>query len=224
MPIRRALASYPHHARTNPLNLVLASSSPYRRELLERFGLEFTCIAPGIDERPLEGETPAATAARLAEAKARSVASQMSGALVIGSDQVAVLDGRPLGKPGTRGANIAQLEAASGRWVEFLTGVCLLNASSNACQVEVVEYGVEFRRLNRSEIECYVDREQPFDCAGGFKAEGLGVALFRRMRGEDPTALTGLPLISLRRMLEIEGVQVLSPAPVGRPPGRTGTF
>lgn len=203
------------------MNLVLASSSPYRKNLLQRFGLEFACIAPGIDERPLETETPAATAARLAEAKARTVASQLSDALVIGSDQLAVMDGRVLGKPGTRDANIAQLEAASGRWIQFLTGVCLLNASSDACQVEVVEYAVEFRRLNRYEIECYVDREKPFDCAGGFKAEGLGVSLFRRMRGDDPTALIGLPLISLRNMLDKEGVQVPSPAPDG---DRTGRF
>ncbi len=203
------------------MNLVLASSSPYRKNLLQRLGLEFSCVAPDIDERLLEAETPAGAAARLAEAKARAVASQMRDALVVGSDQLAVMDGQVLGKPGTRDANIAQLEAASGRWVQFLTGVCLLNASGGACHVDVVEYAVEFRRLNRYEIECYVDREQPFDCAGGFKAEGLGVSLFRRMRGDDPTALIGLPLISLRNMLDKEGVQVPSPAPDG---DRTGRF
>lgn len=208
----------------NALILVLASSSPYRKSLLERFGLEFTCVAPGIDERPLEGETPAVTAARLAQAKARAVAGPAGNGLVIGSDQVAVMEGQSLGKPGTRAANIAQLEAACGRWIDFHTGLCLLNAATGACQVEVVEYSVEFRRLTRKEIEFYVDREQPFDCAGGFKAEGLGAALFSRMRGDDPTALIGLPLISLRRMLEREAVRVLSAAPLDCPPGGTGCF
>lgn len=192
-------------------NIVLASSSPYRRNLLERLGLEFACIFPAVDERPLEGETPRLTAARLAELKARSVASRAGGALVIGSDQVAVRDGQPLGKPGGRAANIAQLIAASGQWVEFLTAVCLLNPASEDCQVDVVQYSVEFRPLSRSQIEFYVDHERPFDCAGGFKAEGLGIALFRRMRGDDPTALIGLPLIRLARMLEKEGVELLSP-------------
>lgn len=212
----RGLPGNPGDARMSPLKLVLASSSPYRRSLLERFGLDFSCVAPAVDERPLEGERPASTVARLAETKARSIASQASAALIIGSDQMAVLGGQPVGKPGDRDANIAQLEAASGRWVDFLTGLCLLNTSTDACQVDVVEYGVEFRQLTRAQIEGYVDRERPFDCAGGFKAEGLGAALFSRMRGEDPTALIGLPLISLRRMLEKEGVDVLSPAPLGR--------
>ncbi|HSS65353.1 MAG TPA: Maf family protein [Gammaproteobacteria bacterium] len=198
----------------NRPKIVLASSSPHRRALLQRLGLEFTCVAPKIDECSLEGEHPRSTVARLSEEKARSVATTASEALVIGSDQLALMDGRPLGKPGSRDANIAQLEAASGRWVDFLTGVCLLNSSSDFRQLDVVEYSVEFRRLSRSQIESYVDRERPLDCAGGFKAEGLGIALFRRMRGDDPTALIGLPLIRLSRMLEKEGVEVLSPEPV----------
>ncbi len=189
---------------------MLASSSPYRRRLLERLGVAFDCDPPDIDEQPLAGETPQKTVARLAEAKALAVASRAADALVIGSDQLAVMDGRPLGKPGGRDANINQLMQASGRWVDFFTGLCLLNPRSDARQVEVVQYSVEFRRLSRRQIECYVDREQPFDCAGGFKAEGLGVALFRRMRGEDPSALIGLPLICLSRMLLNEGVDVLS--------------
>ena len=143
------------------------------------------------------------------------MASRAGDALVIGSDQLAVMDGRPLGKPGSRDANIDQLMQASGRWVDFLTGLCLLNARRDARQLEVVQYSVEFRRLSRPQIEYYVDREQPFDCAGGFKAEGLGVALFRRMRGDDPSALIGLPLISLSRMLLNEGVDVLSAAARG---------
>ncbi len=198
------------------MKLVLASSSPYRRRLLERLGVAFDCDPPDIDEQPLAGETPQKTVARLAEAKALAVASRAGDALVIGSDQLAVMDGRPLGKPGGRDANINQLMQASGRWVDFFTGLCLLNPRSDARQVEVVQYSVEFRRLSRRQIECYVDREQPFDCAGGFKAEGLGVALFRRMRGEDPSALIGLPLICLSRMLLNEGVDVLSAA--GRSP------
>ncbi|MDX1529325.1 MAG: Maf family protein, partial [Gammaproteobacteria bacterium] len=148
--------------------------------------------------------------------KALKVASRAGDALVIGSDQLAVMNGQPLGKPGSRDANINQLLQASGQWVDFFTGLCLLNARSDGRQVEVVQYSVEFRRLSRPQIECYVDREQPFDCAGGFKAEGLGVALFRRMRGDDPSALIGLPLICLSRMLLNEGVDVLSAA--GRDP------
>lgn len=196
---------------------VLASSSPYRRALLERLGLEFACITSGIDESPRESESPRETAARLAEAKARAVAPQAGDALVIGSDQVAVMEGRPVGKPGNREANVTQLLSASGRWVEFLTAVCLLNTRSDRCQLEVVSYSVQFRELDRARVESYVDRERPFDCAGGFKAEGLGVALFRRMKGDDPTALIGLPLISLSRMLENEGVEVLSPLAPGGP-------
>lgn len=203
--------------------IVLASSSPYRRTLLARLGLQFSCVAPEIDERPLRDEAPHSTAGRLAQAKARSAGSRADDALVIGSDQVAVMDGRRLGKPGSREANVAQLLAASGRWVDFLTGVCLLNTSSDTCQLEVVEYSVEFRNLRRSEIECYVDREQPFDCAGGFKAEGLGIVLFRRMRGDDPSALIGLPLIRLSRMLEKEGVGLLSPSTSGEPDGADAT-
>lgn len=189
--------------------LVLASSSPYRQQLLARFGLTFECVAPAIDERPRDGEAPGELVARLAETKARRVAGMRRGALVIGADQVAVMDGHPLGKPGDRVTNIVQLEAAAGKWVEFLTGVCLLNAASGRSQVAVSSYAVEMRRLSMAQIERYVDREQPFDCAGGFKAEGLGISLFQRMRGDDPTALIGLPLITLRRMLEDEGIDVL---------------
>jgi MAF protein len=190
--------------------LVLASSSTYRQGLLQRFGVPFSCIAPEIDERPRPGEDPRTTVTRLAESKARRVAEQAGDALVIGSDQLAMLDDRVMGKPGGRQAAIAQLEAASGRWVEFLTGVCLLNAATGSCQVEAVEFRVQFRPLSDRQIENYVDREQPFDCAGGFKSEGLGISLFARMQGDDPTALVGLPLISLRTMLENEGVDVLA--------------
>lgn len=195
--------------RRHGVKLVLASASPYRRDLLARLGVPFRCIPASLDERRRADERPRDMVARLAEAKARRVGGESGPALVIGSDQAAVMDGAPVGKPGAREPNIAQLQAASGRWVEFLTGLCLLNTATDTCQVDVVEYAVEFRRLSRAEIEAYVDREQPFDCAGGFRAEGLGVALFNRMRGDDPTALIGLPLISLRCMLEREGVDVL---------------
>jgi MAF protein len=194
----------------NGLRLVLASSSTYRQALLRRLGLPFRCVAPGIDERPRSGEDPRTTVTRLAESKARRVAEQANDALVIGSDQLATLDGRVMGKPGGRQANIAQLKAASGRWVEFLTGVCLLNAATGSRQVEAVEFRVQFRPLSDPQIENYVDRERPFDCAGGFKSEGLGISLFARMQGDDPTSLVGLPLISLRMMLENEGIDVLA--------------
>lgn len=196
--------------RVNGLRLVLASSSTYRQALLRRLGLPFRCVAPDIDERPRSGEDPRTTVTRLAESKARRVAEQANDALVIGSDQLATLDGRVMGKPGGRQANITQLKAASGRWVEFLTGVCLLNAATGSRQVEAVEFRVQFRPLSDPQIENYVDRERPFDCAGGFKSEGLGISLFARMQGDDPTSLVGLPLISLRMMLENEGIDVLA--------------
>jgi 7-methyl-GTP pyrophosphatase len=189
--------------------LVLASTSPYRRELLARLGVSFVAEPPGVDEMPLSGEQPSTLVARLAEAKARAVAARHPDALVIGSDQVAVLDGRALGKPGTAAATERQLSSASGRIVEFLTGLCLADTRSGRVQVEVVPYRVRFRTLSGAEIEAYVAREKPFDCAGGFKAEGLGISLFESMEGADPTSLIGLPLIRLCVMLRRAGVDVL---------------
>ena len=191
--------------------LVLASSSPYRRALLQRLGLPFTCDDPGIDEAPHPDEDPRAMVTRLAEAKARSTAGRYPHALVIGSDQCAVIDDVPAGKPGNRNANIEQLHAMSGRWIDFLTAVCVIDTDSGRCQTDTVTYSVRLRQLSDEQIAAYVDLEQPFDCAGGFKSEGLGVALFEQMRGDDPTALIGLPLIALRRMLEAEGIDVLRP-------------
>lgn len=199
--------------RVTAFRLVLASSSTYRQVLLRRLGVPFSCIAPDIDERPRSGEDPRTTVTRLAKSKARRVAEQASDALVIGSDQLAMLDDRIMGKPGGRQAAVKQLRAASGRWVEFLTGVCLLNAATGSCQVEAVEFRVQFRPLSDPQIENYVDRERPFDCAGGFKSEGLGISLFVRMQGDDPTSLVGLPLICLRTMLENEGIDVLAQHP-----------
>ncbi|NIM26719.1 MAG: septum formation inhibitor Maf [Gammaproteobacteria bacterium] len=189
--------------------IVLASTSAYRRELLARLGIAFDVVDPAVDETPLPGEDPAALVARLARAKARSGARDAHGALVIGSDQVAVLDGEILGKPGDADTNRRQLERAAGRRVQFLTGVCLLASTSGREQVEVVPFAVYFRALSREQIAAYVDRERAFDCAGGFRCEGLGIALFERMEGDDPSALIGLPLQRLTRMLEKEGVDVL---------------
>ena len=194
--------------------LVLASSSKYRAELLERLGIEFSTASPDVDETPLPGEAPRALVARLAEAKARAVAVYHPAALIIGSDQVAVhlADGTEvvLGKPHTAQRARTQLQALSGQHVHFLTSLCLLNAAADKVQLRVVDTPVAFRKLTEREIERYVEREQPLDCAGAFKSEGLGIALFESIGGEDPNALIGLPLIELCTMLRAEGISVLS--------------
>lgn len=188
------------------LPLVLSSTSSYRQELLQRLGLSFDTASPKTDEQRLPDEPAEALVRRLAAAKARSVARAHPEALIIGSDQVAVLDQDILGKPGNRERAVAQLRAASGRTVRFLTGLCLYNSALGREQVEVVPYSVTFRALDDKRIERYVDREQPMNCAGSFKSEGMGIALFERMEGSDPTALIGLPLITLVTMLASEGV------------------
>ncbi len=197
--------------------LVLASSSRYRRALLERLalarlGIQPETEAPEIDESPRPGEAPATLVERLALAKAQAVAPRHPQALIIGSDQVASIDGQLLGKPGGRAACIAQLERLSGRQVCFLTGLCLLNASTGEAQTSCESFWVSFRPLSREQITAYVDYEQPFDCAGGFKSEGLGIALFSRLDGRDPSSLIGLPLMRLITMLERAGLDVLGPA------------
>lgn len=192
-----------------PAPVVLASSSRFRQMLLQRLGLEFIAVSPAVDERAQSGETPEALARRLAEAKARRIGLDHPGSLIIGSDQVAVLNGRMVGKPGSHAAAVAQLTAASGQTMQFFTALCLLNAASNRLQLDVVLYSVTFRKLTAENIESYLRREQPYDCAGAFKSEGLGIALMERLDGTDPTALIGLPLIRLTRMLEAEGVRVL---------------
>ncbi|MCK9532057.1 MAG: Maf family nucleotide pyrophosphatase [Gammaproteobacteria bacterium] len=189
--------------------LVLASTSPYRRELLARLGLPFQVAAPEVDEGALPGESPDALVRRLAEAKARAVAAKHPGALVIGSDQVAVLEGQVLGKPGDHARATAQLRAASGKAVQFLTGLCLFDGRNGTVQVDLVPFGVVFRVLSDAQIEGYLAREQPYNCAGSFKSEGLGIALFERLEGDDPNALIGLPLIRLVDMLAKTGVPVL---------------
>lgn len=193
---------------TGPTPLVLASTSRYRHELLERLSLPFTTARPEIDETPGPGESADKLVERLARQKAEAVAAEHPDRLIIGSDQVACLDGRVLGKPGDRAAAVAQLEAASGREVEFLTGLALLNTRYDRCRVATVPFRVRFRSLRRDEIDRYIDAEQPFDCAGSFKSEGLGITLFAAMQGDDPTALIGLPLIELTTMLRAEGVEL----------------
>lgn len=189
------------------LDLVLASTSRYRRELLARLTPDFRVMAPEVDETPRDGETPAGLAARLAEAKARAVARASPGAIVIGSDQVAELDGRPIGKPGSRDAAIAQLAASSGRTVVFHTAVCIADARSSPPRIHsaIDRTDVVFRTLGLDEITRYVDRENPIDSAGSFKAEGAGIALFERIDSRDPTALIGLPLIALAKLLRAAG-------------------
>lgn len=185
------------------MRLILASTSPYRRELLARLRLPFETVRPEVDEIPLPDETPTQMTRRLATAKAAAVARREPGAWVIGSDQVAEFDGRSLGKPGSREAAIAQLSAMSGREVRFSTALSLHGGdiALEAFDITVVR----FRSLQVDEIARYVDVEQPFDCAGSFKSEGLGIALFDAIESHDPTALIGLPLISLSRLLRQAG-------------------
>ncbi|MEO5343375.1 MAG: Maf-like protein [Gammaproteobacteria bacterium SHHR-1] len=189
--------------------LVLASTSPFRQQLLGRLGLPFATAAPDIDESSLPGETPQQLVLRLAEGKAQAVAEAFPDCLIIGSDQVACLDGQVLGKPGNHERAREQLRQAAGREVEFVTGLCLLNSASGRCQRACEPFRVQFRPLSQGQIEAYLLREQPYNCAGSFKSEGLGIALFSRLIGDDPNSLIGLPLIRLVAMLETEGVAVL---------------
>ena len=188
--------------------LVLASTSPFRRELLARLQIPFEIAAPDADETALRDETPAATAERLAVAKARAVAAAFPDALVIGSDQVAYCGEQTYGKPGTRNNAIAQLRSMRGKAVIFHTGLCLLNVATGHCQVRGVPTEVRFRQFGDIEIERYLDREDALNCAGSAKSEGLGIALLETLRGDDPTALVGLPLIALCEMLRAEGVSL----------------
>ncbi|MBK1650016.1 Maf family protein [Rhabdochromatium marinum] len=189
--------------------IILASSSQYRRALLDRLGLNYRALAPDVDESAQPGEAPAALTERLAQAKAQAMAEQYPDSLIIGSDQVVSLDGHMLGKPGGHQAAIAQLERLSGRQACFLTGLCLLNTATGQMQSHCDAFWVWFRQLSAAKIATYVERERPYDCAGAFKSEGLGIALFTRLQGEDPNSLIGLPLIRLITMLEQEGVDVL---------------
>jgi septum formation protein len=196
------------HTATSP-RLILGSSSRYRGELLARLRLPFTSLSPDIDETPRTGETPETTALRLARSKAEAIAARMPGALIIGCDQVATLDGRQIGKPGNHQNALAQLRLMRGREVVFHTALCLLDARADAAlplQIENVQTFVRFRDLPDAELDAYLRIEQPYDCAGSAKNEGLGIALLERIDSSDPTALTGMPLIALTGMLRRAGV------------------
>jgi septum formation protein len=188
--------------------LVLASSSPYRRELLARLRMPFEVMSPDVDETPLANEAPQDTALRLAQLKARAVADKFPDALIIGSDQVALLGEQQIGKPHTHENAKKQLQAASGRSMVFHTALCLYNSKSGNMQTRVVPITIQFRSLSDAVIERYLAAEQPYNCAGSAKSEGLGIALIERFAGEDPNALVGLPLIALVDMLHQEGVAV----------------
>ncbi len=193
-----------------PPRLLLASSSPYRRELLSRLRLPFDTLSPDIDETPMPGETPPQTALRLARAKAEAVARGLGPALLIGSDQVATLDGEHIGKPGHHAAALAQLKRMRGREVVFHTALCLLDSRPDApepVQIDNVQTVVRLRELPDEELDAYLRIEQPYDCAGSAKNEGLGIAIIESIVSDDPTALTGLPLIALTGMLRRAGVR-----------------
>jgi septum formation protein len=192
-----------------PRRLVLASTSRYRRELLERLGLAFETASPQCDETPLPGETTAATALRLSLDKAQSLAKSFSDALIIGADQVASSGGARLDKPGNHENAVRQLRALSGKSAQFDTAVALLDARDGKVQSRLVGCRVAFRSLDDRLIEAYLRREQPYDCAASAKAEGLGIALLERIETDDPTSLIGLPLITLTAMLERAGLPVL---------------
>ena len=208
-----ALASDAHAgiALPRPRSLVLGSTSPYRRQLLARLQIPFDVAAPEVDETPLSGEAPAQLASRLALAKAQAVAAAFPTAVVIGSDQVADLNGEPLGKPGNHGAAVAQLRQMRGQTVVFHTAVAVLCLESGFEQTALATVRVQFRALSDEEIENYLRAEQPYDCAGSAKSEGLGIALLEAIHSDDPTALIGLPLIRTCRMLEAAGIALLAP-------------
>jgi septum formation protein len=188
--------------------LILASSSIYRQQLLQRLNLPFTAASPGIDESALPGESPAQTALRLAQQKARALAPRFPDAHIIGSDQVAILHGQAIGKPGNHANAVKQLSAASGAIVYFHTALCLLDSASGDARLATAINEVKFRALSPAQIERYLQAEKPYDCAGSAKSEGLGIALIEYIRGDDPNALIGLPLIELTTMLLRAGVQV----------------
>ncbi|MFJ2973384.1 Maf family protein [Kluyvera sp. NPDC087067] len=189
--------------------LILASTSPYRKQLLEKLELSFECAAPEVHELPLPGETPRSLVLRLAQAKAQALAHRYPHHLIIGSDQVCVLDGEITGKPHTEENARLQLKKASGNVVTFYTGLALYNSANGQLQTECEPFDVHFRHLSEQEINVYIRKESPLNCAGSFKSEGLGIALFDRLEGRDPNTLVGLPLIALCKMLRRENLNPL---------------
>ena len=196
------------------MKLILGSTSPFRKELLERLQIEFSCASPDIDETPVDGETIEQMVIRLSELKAEAIAEQIKDndedALIIGSDQSAVLNGKPLTKPGNFENAVKQLSEASGQRIVFQTGLCLLNTRTGKKQTICEPYTVAFKKLSTEMIERYLVKEEPYNCAGSFKSEGLGIALFEKFEGEDPNSLIGLPLIKLVSMLANEGLDIPS--------------
>ncbi|MDG3087619.1 Maf family protein [Vibrio hannami] len=190
------------------LNLILASTSPFRKSILEKLGVSFTVAQPDFDESPFNKEKPEQLVKRLALGKAKSCFSS-SPAVIIGSDQVCVIDGEIVGKPHTKEKAIEQLSKASGKQIHFYTGVAVYNTQTGSEQVELDTFTVHFRNLTHRQIESYINKEQPLNCAGSFKSEGLGIALFNKLEGKDPNTLIGLPLITLIDMLAKEGIEVL---------------
>jgi septum formation protein len=200
----------PGHDHPGHAKLVLASTSRYRRELLSRLHLPFEVIAPAVDETPLAGETPSATTLRLSVLKAQAAAATYPDALIIGSDQVLMLDSEQLGKPGDYDRAFAQLKKMQGRAMVFHTALTLLNSRTGRAQTRDVPTVVHIRPLTDAQIAAYLNKEQPYDCAGSAKSESLGIALMQRMDSPDPTALIGLPLMALTEMLAEEGIDVLT--------------
>lgn len=190
-------------------SLILASSSPYRKELLARLQLPFTCISPDIDESHQAQESATEYVSRLAREKAAEVAKSHADAVIIGSDQCAYLDGKILGKPGNHATALLQLQQARGNEVVFYTGLCVMHQKSEFSAVDCIEYRVGFRQLSDAQLAHYLAVEQPYNCAGSFKSESYGISLFSYMSGDDPTAIIGLPLIRLVSMLEAAGVKVV---------------
>ena len=191
------------------MKLILASTSPFRKAILDKLGLNFDTASPETDETALEHESPQQLVERLSIAKAKAVADKHTNALVIGSDQVSVINGKIIGKPHTHENAIKQLQNASGKTVTFYTGLCLYNSDTKKYQSEVVPFDVVFRELSEQQIENYLQKEKPYNCAGSFKSEALGIVLFEKLIGEDPNTLIGLPLIRLVKMLENEKFSIL---------------
>lgn len=191
--------------------LILGSSSPFRAEIMAKLGLDFITASPDIDESPLDNELAEQLVQRLSEKKARKIAETFPDALIIGSDQVAVLDGKILGKPGNHDNALKQLSAASGKTVHFLTGLALFNSKTSEMYSLVEPFEVSFKTLTTAQIEFYLQQEEPYQCAGSFKSEGFGISLFSKLNGDDPNSLIGLPLIRLITLLEKQGIDVLQP-------------
>ncbi|MGD2170644.1 MAG: nucleoside triphosphate pyrophosphatase [Gammaproteobacteria bacterium] len=209
--MRQKIAAFVHPVEFDSLQdkIILASSSPYRKQLLERLHLEFECRSPDIDESVENGESAIDYVRRLARDKALTIARSNPEAVVIGSDQCALLDARILGKPGSHENALRQLCDARGKTVVFHTALCVIRLRDEFCELEEVPFEVDFRNLSDAQLEHYLRVEQPYQCAGGFKAEGYGACLFSALRGDDPSALIGLPLLTLTPMLERAGIEVV---------------